>query len=231
MFFNLQPQNAILGDINKDLIGTYQQVKKCPSKVFSSLRNFKKGKYEYYRVREIKPHELSPPERAARFIYLNRYCFNGLYRTNRNGMFNVPYGGERTGLLPSDEDLTACSQLLNNVELIPEDFEETLSHARPGDFVYMDPPYRVKSHRVFNEYDALAFTQDDLNRLRSWLIMLTDKKIFFLLSYAESDEANYLCEGFKLERVSVKRNIAGFSNKRCNDYELLINNKYFIYNN
>lgn len=230
LFFNIKPKNAILGDINKDLIETYQQVKESPVKVIDSLKNFRKGKDEYYRVREMNPHTLTSSERAARFIYLNRYCFNGLYRTNRNGEFNVPYGGERTGSLPSDEYLTACSQLLRNVELIPNDFEETLSRAKPGDFIYMDPPYRVNSHRVFNEYDALTFTQEDLKRLWSWLMKLTDKGIEFLLSYADSEEANYLQGGFQAENVLVKRNIAGFSYNRRATYEVLISNKKTVWN-
>jgi len=231
LFFNLRPQSAILGDINRDLIETYQQIKECPSKVIGSIKNFKKGKYEYYQVREMKPHTLSLSERAARFIYLNRYCFNGLYRTNRNGEFNVPYGGEKTGNIPSDDIIYSCSELLTDVTLISGDFETTLSYVRYGDFVYMDPPYRVNNRRVFNEYDALTFSQDDLKRLKLWLKILTNKGIEFLLSYAESDEANYLREGYKLEKVLVKRNIAGFSNKRRNDYEVLITNKNHFYNN
>ncbi len=231
LFFHLKPKYAILGDINQELIETYQQVKQVPEKVISNLKQFQKGKEAYYNIRSIEPTTLTKTERAARFIYLNRYCFNGLYRTNRKGKFNVPYGGEKAGNIPSDDIIYSCSELLTDVILIGGDFEDTLSHATHEDFVYMDPPYRVNNRRVFNEYDALTFTQDDLKRLRSWIIKLTDKGVVFLLSYAYCDEANYLQDGFQVEKVSVKRNIAGFSKKRRNDYEVLITNKNLIHYN
>jgi DNA adenine methylase Dam len=120
--------------------------------VMSELGKLKKGRFQYYKLRETEPSTLTPSARAARFIYLNRFCFNGLYRTNRLGQFNVPYGGNKSGNIPSAEVLGNCSMLLKNARLITGDFENVLRQARSGDFVYMDPPFSVKARRVFNEY-------------------------------------------------------------------------------
>ncbi len=109
LFFHLQPSKALLGDINRDLMFTYRQVRRDLPAVLSALRKFKGNKKEYLRLRAISPTELEDAERAARFIFLNRYCFNGIYRTNLQGSFNVPYGGLRAGYIPPDEDFISCS--------------------------------------------------------------------------------------------------------------------------
>jgi DNA adenine methylase len=225
VFFSLSPPRAILGDVNAELMATYEQVKNNVESLLSTLRKLKKGRRNYLRMRAIDPSTLSPSKRAARFIYLNRFCFNGLYRTNRGGQFNVPYGGERSGKIPSDDILLVCSSRLKNAELVLGSFEITLEKAKPGDFVYMDPPFSVKARRVFNEYDAASFSLDHLCRLREWMIKLDRKDINFLVSYAESEEADFLLNGFYTEVVTVRRNIAGFTANRKSARELLISNR------
>lgn len=225
LFFYLQPRNAILGDINTELIFTYEQVKNNLSNVVSELGKFKKGKEEYYHLRTVDPNILDPAKRAARFIYLNRFCYNGLYRTNRKGQFNVPYGGEKVVNVTNYEILLACSKALQGAILVSGDFEKVLRDAKESDFVYLDPPYRVKSQRVFNEYDASTFSLNDLKRLRIWLDKLTERGIDFLMSYADCDEAELLKKGHLVQFVSVKRNIAGFANKRRKATEVIISNK------
>lgn len=153
LFFKVQPDKALLGDINESLIQTFEQVKSNVSAVFDSLQSFGQGRDEYLKIRQVDPESLDPALRAARFIYLNRFCFNGLYRTNRAGTFNVPYGGEKSGSLPTIDMLTKCSALLRNADLIAGDYETTLNQCGRGDFIYMDPPYRVDARRTFNEYD------------------------------------------------------------------------------
>lgn len=165
-----------------------------------------------------------PAGRAARFVYLNRLCFNGLYRTNRNGHFNVPYGAKGAGPLPDGPVLEAVSRCLRGVTLVPKDFSEVLDMVGPGDLVYMDPPYRVASRRVFREYQAGEFSSVDLNRLRAWLEKLDDQGIDFVVSYADSKEGRGLGEGFTAKRVRVTRNIAGFAKHRRIAYELMIFN-------
>ena len=226
LFFSIAPPRALLGDINAELISAYQQVKCHLDPLLLALTAMKKGRKHYLASRAIDPLTLTPSFRAARLIYLNRFCFNGLYRTNRAGQFNVPYGdGKRSGKIPSVASLTLNSILLKRAQLIVGDFEKTLEKVKPGDFVYMDPPFSVRARRIFNEYDASIFGMEDLKRLRSWMVKLAAINIDFLVSYAESDEANFLREGFYSETVIARRNIAGFTTSRKKASELLISNK------
>jgi DNA adenine methylase len=222
LFFRIQPEKALLGDINKDLISTYVEVKYRVAQVIKELSKLEKGRDNYLKLRGMDVSGLSRSEKAARFIYLNRFCFNGLYRTNLKGQFNVPYGGERSGGIPAEEGLRACSRMLKRAHLIPGGFEKVLEKVTTGDFVYLDPPYSVEAKRVFKEYNAAAFGEKDLYSLRGWLETLANRNIKFLVSYAESDEADVLRKGFHSKVISVRRNIAGFSASRLRSNEILI---------
>jgi len=226
LFFHLLPSRALLGDINEELILTYEQVKHNLPSLLIELKSIEKGRENYLRIRALDPSGLTPAYCAARFIYLNRYCFNGLYRTNKAGKFNVPYGGDKAGKMPSNAAFEHCSLCLQKAELIAGSFEKTLEKVKPGDFVYMDPPFSVKASPLFNNYDPSAFDQVALQRLREWLIRLDRMKISFLVSYAESDEAYFLAQDFHFECISVRRNISGFIESRRNANELLISNRY-----
>jgi len=223
-FFHLRPHRALLGDINTELIATFQQVRNQVSDVIAELRHLRKGKREYLALRALRPESLNPAARAARFIYLNRYCFNGLFRTNEAGDFNVPYGGRRTGSIPSEAKLRECSLQLVGADLTATSFEITLRKTKKGDFVYLDPPYSVAAKRVFRQYDAMAFDAAKIELLRFWLHKLATKSVQFLATYADSHEGRYLAEGFNVRRARVRRNIAGFVAKRRHAYELLISN-------
>ena len=225
LFFRLQPRHALLGDINNHLIATYQEVKDNVDEVIACLSRLNKGRVLYMELRATNPNDLAPAARAARFIYLNRFCFNGLYRTNKSGSFNVPYGGDKAGKLPSEVTLKDCSRLLRNAQLISGDFDLVLEQVNQGDFVYMDPPFSTTTRRIFNEYDASVFGSEDIKRLRKWMEALYSKNIAFLVSYAECDEAEYLRQGFYTEVVTVKRNIAGFAASRGQSNEILISNR------
>jgi len=224
LFFSLNPPSAILGDLNAELISTYMEVKYRLNGLLAQLSTLHRSRREYRKLRSLRPDELNPCARATRFIYLNRYCFNGLYRTNLKGEFNVPYGGEKSGKVASAELLRECSKQLMKTRLVAGDFERVLRHARKGDFIYMDPPFAVRARRVFNEYHPDTFQGDDINRLRQWLEKLDRKGISFLVSYAESAEANILARGFHRRCVSVRRNIAGFAADRSDSNEILISN-------
>ena len=222
LFFRLQPKEAILGDLNKELISTYRVVRDFPQIVHTRLQEYENSETEYKRVRALNPIDLSKVSRASRFIYLNRFCFTGLYRTNLAGRFNVPYGGERSGSLPSLDQLVMSSKLFRRAKFVQGKFQKTLALARRGDFVYMDPPYSVAAKRVFKEYDASIFSQTDVLALRQSLELLARENISFLVSYAESDEADYLATGFNVKRLSVKRHIAGSFTNRIASNEVLI---------
>ncbi len=225
LFFALKPPKAILGDLNRELIATYIEVKHRVDGVLDELGGLSLAdREEYKRLRGIDPAELSSSARAARFIYLNRFCFNGIYRTNLLGKFNVPYSGERCGAFPKAEVFRRCSRRLQNARFIKGDFERVLQHAEKGDLVYMDPPFAVRARRVFRQYDPSTFTPEDIKRLRSWMERLNASRINFVVSYAESEEADILRRNFAHEIVSVRRNIAGFVARRAVTNELLISN-------
>jgi DNA adenine methylase len=224
LFFFLAPEQAVLGDINTRLIETYTQVRDNLGQVIHALRKMRPGPTHYYHWRSISESELNPPERAAQFIYLNRFCFNGLFRTNKSGTFNVPYGGAKGGRLPSATNFMTCACQLRRAVLRAASYEETLEEARQGDFVYLDPPYQVAAQRVFREYNPIGFDTGQLKRLRQELIRLDRSSIPFLLSYAHSDEGIMLSRGFSRRTILVRRNIAGFAASRRLAAELLISN-------
>jgi len=224
LFFRLHPECAVLGDINQELMLTYRQMKANVGAVITELAGLRKGKRIYLRLRRTDPNSLPPAARAARFLYLNRFCFNGLYRTNEAGQFNVPYSGRRCGNLPEPVELRAVARRLRRVTLVASDFEDVLRRVGPGDFVYMDPPFRVNGRRMFTQYDSTAFKHTDLFRLRRWMEALAKQRIPFLVSYAGSEEAQFLSDGFNTENLKVRRNIAGFTERRVLFDEVLISN-------
>lgn len=225
LFFAIKPAKAVLGDINPELIATYLEVKYRIGAVLKELKGIPpNNRGEYIRLRAIDTATLAPAARAARFIYLNRFCFNGIYRTNLLGHFNVPYSGSRCGAIPQDDVFQRCARRLRGARFIRGDFGRVLKQAKKGDLVYMDPPFAVRAHRVFRQYDPSTFTHADIKRLRSWMERLNARGINFVVSYAESDEADVLKTNFAYETVSVRRHIAGFAAHRALSNELLISN-------
>jgi DNA adenine methylase len=227
LFFDLEPQSAILGDLNRELVTAMRGIRRDAYRVLECYRRLPKGKNAYYAIRSQDPYSLCDAELSARFLYLNRYCFNGLYRTNLKGDFNVPYGPPKTKAHSPeiDEELVVrASRLLANATLLNADFEETLSCAEMGDFVYIDPPYATDDVRVFSEYLPDSFGKKDLDRLYSCLKNLTRRGVRFLISYGESKEARHLLRHWQPIRVPTRRNIAGFAGHRKVAYELVATN-------
>jgi DNA adenine methylase len=214
----------VLGDINAELITTYLEIRDHVEAVIQSLIPLPCGEPHYYHIRAVDPESLPRPDRAARFIYLNRLCFNGLYRTNLRGEFNVPYGGERSGRIPSADVLRACAASLRGATLMACSFEETLNNVRQGDFVYLDPPYCIRSRRVFNEYSKAGFGAEQLLALRNHLQRLDGMGVPFLVSYGHSREALELGDGFHCRHTVVQRQIAGFAADRRKSREVVITN-------
>jgi DNA adenine methylase len=160
----------------------------------------------------------------VRFFYLNRNCFNGIYRTNKAGQFNVPYG-RKTGRLPALENWISASRALAGVTLESRDFEAVVrKHTGEGDFVYLDPPYAVANRRVFKQYAATEFGLQDLERLRSLMTHIDSVGATFVVSYAQSQETAILAHGWHSFRQLAQRNIAGFSHQRRKAVEVIISN-------
>jgi DNA adenine methylase len=216
---------ALLGDINGELINTYWTLRAHSEAVHEIMAGLPQGEDAYYAVRETPSGELDPIERAARFIYLNRFCFNGLYRTNLAGHFNVPYGASKAGDLPTREELLDVVQVLSVAELRQSDFEQLVrEEVRAGDFVYLDPPYAVENVRIFRQYGPHTFGLEDLDRLGGVLDHIVTVGASFVLSYADCDEAERLFGDWHVRRVSTHRNISGFAKHRGMATEVLVSN-------
>jgi DNA adenine methylase len=191
LFFALTPNKAVLSDFNKDLIATFKAVRDIPEEVWRNLSRLPLGKESYYQIRSQEPSNLSRAQAAARFIYLNRFCFNGLYRTNLQGQFNVPFGAARSGSLPELSELKASSFALRRAKICCGDFERIVrTEVRSGDFVYLDPPYALNEGRIFRQqYGVNHFERKDIRRLGDLLFVIDRADACFLLSYAYCDEA------------------------------------------
>ena len=224
LFFELNPPHAVLADLNDELIKTYRAVRSDPDLVIACLRRLPKGRQGYYSVRQQSPRMLSDCEVAARFLYLNRNCFNGLYRTNRSGEFNVPYGPPKKTVKDFEQRIVDTSLALRTAEILEADFEDTLYSVQCGDFVYLDPPYAVSSRRVFAEYLPNSFGVADLARLCSALDAIDRVGAKFVLNYADSGDARRFFRKWNPTRIWTRRNIAGFAGARRGTYELIATN-------
>lgn len=224
LFFKIQPAKGLLADKNSALIETYEVLRRSPRRVHNEVMKLPNNSSTYYQIRSKNPRSLSALRRAIRFIYLNRYCFNGIYRTNRQGHFNVPYGKNNASAFPTIDEFEACASLLKRVDLRAWDFGTTLRCVRENDFIYLDPPYAVNSRRVFREYGAQCFGQNDLVRLAEHLTRIDKKGAAFVLSYADCRFAREVLSVWELRRIAVRRNVAGFASARRKAYELVVTN-------
>jgi len=224
LFFHIQPHDAILGDLNLELIRSLRAVQRYPSQVLRSLEALPTGKRAYYRVRAADSARLGEIELAARFLYLNARCFNGLYRANSTGRFNVPYRPPTRRVVIDRGSLFSTSRALRNALLMHADFQTTCARARRGDFVYLDPPYIVERRRVFSEYLPHSFNRTDLPRLEMTLRQLDSRGVQFVVTYADSKEARRLFRPWRTLRIVTRRNIAGFTGHRRRSHELLATN-------
>jgi DNA adenine methylase len=224
LFFHLQPERALLGDINGGLIESYDVIRSRPDDIYHAVVALPRGETDYYVERNKDPRKLSKFHRAVRFIYLNRHCFNGIFRTNTDGKFNVPYAHARAGAIPSIEDFRRTAQLLDRASLKCADFGRILSSVRKGDFVFLDPPYAVTSRRVFRQYDKRAFTPRDLVRLSKHLERIDACGAKFVMTYADCREVTTHFKRWERRRIRVRRHIAGFADARRSAFEVLITN-------
>lgn len=222
MFFALQPRSAVLADSNGELMNAYSQLAHRTAAVVALVQSYDESQPDYYEVRAASPADLDPIGRAARFIYLNRRCFNGLYRTNRANEFNVPRGS-RTGSPPTRLEWQRTASLLERARLIEGDFEEALRLARPGDFVYLDPPYPY-ARRHYGEYGYnAAFGAADLSRLLRQLRRLDRLGCSFLWSYSAELPAG-LSKSWTIGQVLAGRTIAANPHKRSRAAEWYVTN-------
>jgi len=227
LFFALRPKQAHLSDLNAHLINCYVQVRDHPSEVASLLvRHGSRNCSDYYYEQRAKYNDdiTSSPAQAARFIYLNRTCFNGIFRVNKQGNFNVPYGRKERPLLPTDQELKAVGAALEGAELQVADFCTAMESAERGDFLYLDPPYPpLNGTSYFTHYTVDRFSEEHQRALAAGVYELDRKGCRFLMSNADVPLVRELYQGFNLHELSVTRFIT-CSKKRHRVSELVITN-------
>lgn len=208
LFFATRPRAAVLGDRNPDVINVYGAIRRNPSEVADALDSIPRTREAFYKLRAISPDALDSAHRAARLIFLMKACFNGVYRTNLKGHFNVPMGSKIYSL-PSRDQLLEASQLLRGAQLLAADFSETIKMAGPKDWVYMDPPYKPTGrHR--GEYGlAGRFDAGDLNRFVTLAHMLSRRGCYVAISHQAEPELIDHFKNWRVQSTQALRSVAG----------------------
>lgn len=228
LFFFLKPAAAVLYDANEDLMAAFLAVRDACPQLVSCLRNLavryaQAPETVYYEIRSEHPDD--PIDRAARALFLNKTCFNGLWRVNRSGQFNVPIGRYAKPTICDEENLIECSAVLRSAAIVCGDFLGVEQRATPGDFVYFDPPYvPVSKTSNFTAYTAGGFTPAAQVVLRDLALRLKRAGVHVLLSNSGSETVDTLYGGgeFIVERVSARRNINSRGDRRGAVEEFLI---------
>jgi DNA adenine methylase len=225
VYFHLLPHHAVLSDSNLDLINTYIAIKRNPHHICNLLEDFQQSHsaWFYTQMREADPKDLF--ERAARFIYLNRTCFNGIYRVNHQGQFNVPMGSRNTIRYPMDY-LERIAAALKGARLRHSDYEAVVSEASEGDFIYVDPPYTVMHNtNNFVRYNSNLFSWADQVRLAVALRRADQRGALVMLSNANHKSIRHLYAGYGIHhRVKRLSMLAGKPQYRKESTELIITN-------
>ncbi|MDD9947371.1 MAG: DNA adenine methylase [Myxococcales bacterium] len=228
MFFDRRPSRALLCDVNQDLIATYLAVRDELPSVITELQRLARdhSRERYYDVRSrYNTAELTRSQRAAAFIYLNKTCFNGLHRVNRRGHFNVPVGRYEKPKILNASLLQAASAQLSEADLRCTSFEALVALARPGDFVYLDPPYEPVSRTAnFTSYAQDGFSQEDQQRLRDVYRELDRRGCKLMLSNSDVPFVRELYRDFRIDLVAAPRAINCNTSRRGKVSEVVVRN-------
>lgn len=224
LFFELRPAIAQLSDFNEDLINTYIALRDYPEAIIKKLRTMPYRERFYYWVRdEFRPR--SEISKAAQLIYLNRTCWNGLYRVNRSGKFNVPFGRHANPTICDESNLRAVAKALQNVELCVSNFEEAVEGAKKGDFIFFDPPYITgHSNNGFHFYNSKLFSWADQEKLAEIAEGLNERGCFVLITNADNKSIASLYKKFRRYPISRHSGIAADVLNRGVVTELIITN-------
>jgi len=213
----------VLNDLNKELLNAYVAVRDECEALVSKLGAIKHSEPTYYAARAKE--ETTSLLRATRFLYLNKTCFNGLYRVNSSGKFNVPIGDYKNPTIVEPENLRACARVLEGVALLDEDFDLRIAAAKSGDFVYADPPYLPRSKTAdFTGYTALKFGLKDHERLAASLASASKRGAKFLCSQGDSPAIRSLFKEFTIDAVRVQHSVGAKKSSRMKVDEVLIGN-------
>ena len=231
VLFAHQPKKAIVNDYNSELMNVYQVIKTHPEQLIQLLQTHHDNNSEdyYYKIRELdrstEYKELSPVKKASRIIYLNKTCYNGLYRVNSSGYFNSPYGKYKNPNIVNAPTIRAMSKYFNDndITLLQGDYKEALKKARKGSFVYLDPPYMpISSSANFTSYTENGFGYQQQEELKKECDKLRKKGIKFIQSNSDCPEIRELYKEYTIQTVLAKRAINSNSAKRGEINEVLI---------
>ncbi len=227
IFFGMNPERAIISDTNKELINFFTILRDRPEDLIEWMLDYKNTKNDYYRIRDLDRNEyyyemLDPAVKAARFYYLNRMSFNGLYRVNSKGQFNAPYGYRKWEFEPEVACLVAVSKKLQEkgIEIYNRDFRDILKETKAGDFVYLDPPILDSLN-----YTNKPFTKEDLKDLKDLCDKMTEKDVRFLLTYSYNDSVlEYFMKDYKIASFTNLRKINSDVTNRKNVKDIILKN-------
>lgn len=228
VFFELAPPQAIISDINKDLIITYEVVRDRVDELIKSLRGHINTKDYYLMMRAKNPAKMSDVEVASRFIYLNRTCFNGMYRVNSKGQFNVPYGKYIHPVICDECNLRAASDALKNVNVLYANYHDAIASAKAGDFVYLDPPYYpLNATSSFTSYTKQGFLAKEQEELRDAYVELSKRGCYVMESNSNTEFIRKLycnIDNVSIHEVYAARAINANAYGRGKIKELVITN-------
>lgn len=215
MYFSLNAEQSIIADSNEELIIAYQQVQSNVEEVINHLRTFHNNEEYYYEIRQMDPSQLTPDFRAARLIYLNKTCFNGLYRVNKKGHFNVPFGKKTTKFL-HEEVLRNANGFLQNAVIQHGDYLNILrENANPGDFIFLDPPYYpISKYSDFKRYTKEFFHLEDQINLKKEFDRLVNMGCHVLLTNSDHQIILDLYANYEIKTINTKRMISSNAKTR-----------------
>lgn len=222
VFFSLTHENkSFLYDINEDLIDTYIQIRDNVDLVIKTLKKLKNSEEEFYRIRKAKA--LTPHTKAAKFIYLNKCSFNGIYRVNSKGIYNVPYGKRKNVDIVSEYNLRMVSKSLKNVNIKAIDFNDSLKFIKKNDLIFLDPPYTIAhENNGFIEYNQNLFAWKDQEKLRDFIKKIIEKEAYFILTNASHSSILELYKGLGKTFMKSRYSKVGGRNKTRGMYNELI---------
>jgi DNA adenine methylase len=222
LFFDLHPEKATLTDLNQELIDTYISVRDNVPQVIKYLKQHIYQKEYYYRIRALNPFKLCPEERAARMIFLNKTGYNGLYRVNSKGIFNVPFGRYANPAICDEPRLLAASRALQKADISCNSFETILITARKGDFIYFDPPYIPVGEQSFVGYQKKGFGMENQEKLADIFDTLVKRGCFVMLSNSDVPWMRRRYSNYSMYPVKVSRNVNSKAHARGRTGELII---------
>jgi len=221
------PKFCMISDINKDLIETFKAVRDNPKELIHYLRYFKRknSKEFYYMIRKkFNNKKIVGIRRCAAFIYLNKTCFNGIYRVNSKNEFNVPYGKYENPEIFNKENIFLASKLLQGVKIKHQDYRKIISRVKEGDFIYLDPCYDPIKKTSFANYTPERFREEDRIELAKYFRTLDNKGAKVILSNNPVPEVREEYSEFNIKEIMVSRSINSNINERCPVKELIISN-------